>query len=174
MAVLIAYASIEGQTEKIAHFVGEKARELGKRTSLFNTANETGDIDLTEFDKIVLAAPVHERRHPKTFEVFVASNNSAINERKSLFLSVSLSAAFPEGLGEAKDYADEAIMRMGLEPDAELLVAGAVRSSYYGYYEQQVLRHVVMRGRDYDPTQKEHEFTDWAAIERIVAAFLTT
>lgn len=58
-------------------------------------------------------------------------------------------------------------------PGAEALVAGAVRAKRYDYYAMQVLRHVVLRGREFDPTENEHEFTDWRAPEKVLSSFLS-
>jgi menaquinone-dependent protoporphyrinogen oxidase len=52
---------------------------------------------LRGFYRVVLAAPVHERRHPTEFEVFLAGCRSDLEEVDTLLISVSLSAAFPEG-----------------------------------------------------------------------------
>lgn len=172
MSLLVVYGTMEGQTGKIARFVETLARDSGEQTVLFDSADQTGKLSVTNFDKVVLAAPVHERRHPRSFEVFVSANREELARRRTLLLSVSLSAAFDEGLEEAQDYVDEMKLRTGLDPDAESLVAGAVRSERYAFYETQVLRHVVLRGRDFDPSVKEHEFTDWDKIQTTVSAFL--
>ena len=62
-------------------------------------------------------------------------------------------------------------MRTDFTPDAEFLVAGAVQTGKYDYFASQVVRHVVLRDREANPA-KEHEFTDWAALSKAVAAFL--
>lgn len=172
MTTLIAYGTVEGQTGKIAHFVEDLARDSGESTVLFDTSDETGDVSFDGIDTVILAGSVHERRHPKTFEVFVGANSEALAERRTLLLSVSLSAAFPEGLEEAQDYVDEMKLRTGLQPDAECLVAGAIRIERYDFYATQVIRHVVLRGREFDPGVREHEFTDWEKLEAEVRAFL--
>ena len=88
-------------------------------------------------------------------------------------LSVSLSVAFESGQEEAREYLTEMEMRTDFKPTADALVAGAVRSSSYGYFEAQVVRHVVLRNRNYDPSEGEHEFTDWKDLARAVSDFLT-
>ena len=172
MSVLIAYASIEGQTRKIANFLESLAIDSGATVHLHNTLEPTATVDFGDVDTVILAAPVHERRHPMRFEAFVTSKRNALNSRKTLMISVSMSAAFPEGQEDAQDYLDEMKMRAALDTDADILVAGAIRSRNYGYYETQVLKHVVLRGRGFDPSLQEHEFTDWDALKAGVRAFL--
>ena len=127
MTVLIAYGTIEGRTGKIAKFVADRARAAGEDVVLFDTADKTGEQPFDDVDKIILAASVHERRHPKAFEVFVSSNQGVLSGKPTLLLSISLKAAFKDGQEEAKDYLDEMKLRTGLNPDRELLVAGAIR-----------------------------------------------
>lgn len=172
MSVLVAYGSIEGQTGKIARFVEQTVRDNVEKVTLYNTANYPGPVDLTEFTTIILAASVHERRHPVAFEAFLSANKKTLSDKRTLLLSVSLSAAFDEGLEEAQDFLDEMKLRTGFNPNAELLVAGAVRPESYGYYETQVVQFVVLKDREEDVATKEREFTDWQAIRAVVEEFL--
>ncbi len=87
-------------------------------------------------------------------------------------ISVSLSAAFPEGMEEAQDYVTEMNMRTGLTPDSQILAAGAIRTGKYDYFAQQVVRYVVLRGRKFDPGADEHEFTDWVGLAAGISEFL--
>ncbi|MEM9584125.1 MAG: flavodoxin domain-containing protein [Pseudomonadota bacterium] len=172
MTILIAYATIEGQTGKIARFLHDRLTGLGHDVRLVDVGDRLATVPFDGVDQVILAAPVHERRHPKNFEVFLSGSVLALAQRRCMLLSVSLSAAFEEGHAEAQDYVAEMLMRTGLEPDAVALVAGAVRIGRYDYYATQVLRHVVMRGRAYDVAEGDHAFTDWDALEADVMRFL--
>ncbi|WP_413717570.1 flavodoxin domain-containing protein [Silicimonas sp. MF1-12-2] len=171
MKVLILFATEEGHTGRIARFVEEAAARLG-HDALLVDADDPADLDFDWIDAVILAAPVHQRRHPKTFEALIVAHREELARVRTLLLSVSLSAAFPEGREEAEDYVLEMKMRTGLEPDVELLVAGAVRTDHYDYFAMQVIRHVVLRGRDFDPGDGEHDFTDWDGLSAEVSRFL--
>ncbi len=171
MSILIIYASIEGQTEKIGKFIEDQLRAAGQEVTVFDAGDRTASLSFAGVDKVILAAPVHERRHPQSFEVVLSANKQELAARDTLLLSVSLSAAFPEKADEAQDYIAELKMRVGLEPDIALPVAGAVRATSYDYYESQVLQHVVLQGQDVDPTGQELEFTDWDQLAKAVEKF---
>lgn len=172
MKVLILFTTIEGQTGKIARFLEKEIAAAGQEAVLVDCADAAVPLSFDGIDKVILAAPVHERRHPERFEAILATRREELNALEVLMLSVSLSAAFPEGHEEAQDYLDEMKLRTGLRTSAEMLVPGAVRTDRYDYYARQVLRHVVLRGRDYDPDQSSHEFTDWAALKAKLSDFL--
>lgn len=172
MKVLIVFETVEGQTRKISEFVEQRIRSAGHEVQLFDTQDKLGTVSFSGIDKIVLAAPVHERRHPKGFEVFVGSSLDELRALPTLLISVSLKAAFPEGMEEARDYLTEMEMRTGFEPDREILAAGAVRTSSYDYFESQVVRHVVLDSRDVELVDGVCEFTDWKALGAAIDDFL--
>ncbi len=172
MTVLIAYGTVEGQTAKIARFINDVIKESGYETKLIDTGDQIRHVSLADVDMVILLAPVHERRHPKLFEAFVESQSDVFASRKSLVLSVSLKAAFARGQEDARDYLTEMLMRTHFEPDETALVAGAVRPDNYGYFEEEIVQHVVLKDQKLDPRDGAREFTDWDALKAMVVAFL--
>ncbi len=172
MEILIIYETVEGQTRKIVEFIEERIRSAGHSVRLFDTSDKLGSVSFDGIEKVILAAPVHERRHPRGFEVFVSASRDALKACQTLLMSVSLKAAFPEGQENAQDYLTEMKMRTGFAPDKELLVAGAVRTSSYGYFESQVVQNVILGDRQIDLIDGVREFTDWDALGAEIDAFL--
>ena len=174
MEILIIFETVEGQTRKITEFVEQRIQSAGHVVRLFNTQDRLGTISFDGIDKVVLAAPVHERRHPRGFELFVSASRDELKARQALLISVSLKAAFTEGLEEAQEYLTEMEMRTGFEPDTEVLAAGAVRPGSYDYFESQIVRNVVLADRKVDLFDGVREFTDWDALGTELDAFLAT
>ena len=172
MEILIVYETVEGQTQRIVEFVEERISSAGHAVRLFNTKDKLGEVSFDDIDKVILAAPVHERRHPKGFEVFVSASRDPLKACQTLLISVSLKAAFPEGQEAAQDYLTEMKMRTGLDPDREVLTAGAVRTSSYGYFESQVVQNVILGDRQVDLIDGVREFTDWDALAAEIDRFL--
>ena len=110
MAVLILYETIEGQTGKIVDFVEAFLKNQGEGVRRVNTSEPFG-VSFQDVERVVLAAPVHERRHPRAFETCIASEREALRARKTLMLSVSLKAAFKDGMEDAQDFLTEMEMR---------------------------------------------------------------
>ncbi|SMY08956.1 flavodoxin domain-containing protein [Flavimaricola marinus] len=174
MNVLLIFETVEGQSRKIVKFLRDRAETSGHTVQVFDTADKLGTLSFAGIDRVVLVAPVHERRHPRTFEVVVASNLEDLNHRPSLMVSVSLKAAFPESIDEAKDYLVEMEMRTGFVPDREMLAAGAVRTASYGYFESQIVQNVALEGRQVDLVNGVREFTDWQELGAQFDSFLET
>ena len=172
MEYLIIFETLEGQTGKIVKRVQQQISDAGHGVRLFDTADRLADLSFDGIDKVVLAAPVHERRHPKDFEVVVGANLKGLKARPTLLISVSLKAAFEESLGEAQEYLTEMEMRTGFTPNVEVLAAGAVRTNSYDYFESQIVQHVALAGQKVNLVDGEHEFTDWDRLGADIAAFM--
>lgn len=172
MTVMIIFATVEGQTGKIASFIADKVQASGSGVVMID-ADGSDQLSFENVERVILAAPVHERRHPRLFEALLSGNITELHAIPTLLLSVSLSAAFDEGLPEAKEYLWEMEMRTGFTPTFEACVAGAVKSSSYDYFAAQIVHHVVLRDRNFDPNVKEHEFTDWPKLALKVDEFLS-
>lgn len=172
MEVLVIFETVEGQTRKVVEFVELKIRAAGHGVQLFDAGDRMERLPLEGVDKIVLAAPIHERRHPIGFETLVSASREELNACQTLMMSISLKAAFSEGLEEAQDYLDEMKMRTGFIPDNEILVAGAVRTGSYDYYERLVVQNVALVGRDVELVGGVHEFTNWDQLHTEVQEFI--
>jgi menaquinone-dependent protoporphyrinogen oxidase len=171
MNVLIAFATTEGQTRKIATRVSDRLSELGHRTDVVDTS-AFEQPSVSRYDKIFVMGSVHQERHQEALEVFVMASLAELQQRPSLFISVSLSAAFPEGAPDAVRYIDTFLKTTGWQPSRALPVAGALRNTEYDYFKAQIVRHVVLKGREPLP-RSDYEFTDWDALLGTVEAFLS-
>jgi menaquinone-dependent protoporphyrinogen oxidase len=77
-------------------------QQQGHKVNLVDTSDKLTKLSLSGADKVILAVLVHERRHPKAFEVAVSAAKANLAKNSTLMVSVSLKAAFPEGLEEAQ------------------------------------------------------------------------
>jgi menaquinone-dependent protoporphyrinogen oxidase len=173
MKVLVAYATTEGQTRKISEHVAQYVKELGHDPEIVDTGRRRRQIHADEFDAFIVAASVHQDGHQEEISAFVTGARDVLNAKPSLFLSVSLSAAFDEGKAEAQGYIDRFIEESGWRPTKSLAVAGALRGDAYDYFQQQILQHVVLKGQETHDPGENHEFTDWQELERTVDEFLS-
>ena len=174
MNVLIVYASVEGHTLKIAHFLRALVQRTGREATLVDAGEKAAPAPLGGVDKTVIVAPIHRQRHPARLEKYLRANKHLLNQHQTLFLSVSLCAAFPEGLDEAHSYVAELKERTGFSAKNSACIAGALQFSKYHDYEAQVVRLIGLHLKQYEATKLDHEFTDWPALETTVSGFLAT
>lgn len=174
MQLLILFETGEGHTRKIVDFVAEQTRDKGHNVTVVDTSDTTAKLALETVDKVICAAPVHERRHPQTFEATLNAAKKDLAKLPVLIISVSLKAAFQEGMDEAQDYVTELEMRTGFKATRNACVAGAVKPGSYDYFQSQIVQHVALAGHDVVLRDGEQEFTDWVALSDILGSFLNS
>ena len=172
MNILIAYGTSEGHTRKIAETVADQIENLGHEAVLYDTSGKPEGSRPEDFDRIIVAGSVHERGHQQSVEVFVLANKAVLDDKPTLFLSVSLSAAFADGQEEARSYIDRFIEGTGWRPRHSLPVAGATHTGEYDYFQTQILEHGVLKDRT--ETGGNAEFTDWTALSNAISSFVTS
>jgi menaquinone-dependent protoporphyrinogen oxidase len=170
MNVLIAFATSEGQTQKIVTKVAETLNGLGYHTDLVHT-DSFQQPSLDKYEKIIVAGSVHQERHQTSLENFVIATLSELQKRPTVFISVSLSAAFPEGASDAENYIYDFRKRTGWSPSLSLAVAGALHYAEYDYFKAQIIRHVILKGHRPIPNT-DYEFTDWDSLLTAIKTFI--
>jgi menaquinone-dependent protoporphyrinogen oxidase len=167
MNLLVAYATTDGQTRKIARFAADRLTTQGHSVELLHVEDADG-LSLDRFDAAILAGSLHAGGYQKSLARYVSSAKVDLASLPTLFLAVSLSAA-----GQDKD--DWAGLHRcladfetdtGWTPGRVEHVAGAFRFSEYDFFRAWAMRRIAdMKGETVEPG-KDKEYTDWAALGR--------
>jgi menaquinone-dependent protoporphyrinogen oxidase len=174
VTVLIVYGTTEGQTRKIADWTAKRARERGHDVELHDIATLPPGLDLKLFHAFIIAASVHQQRHQETITDFVLAHHELLNAMPSAFISVSVSAVLEEAKADAQQYVDHFVSVTGWRPRKTLLLGGALRFTEYDYFQEQIVRFIVMKRGGAAITERDREFTDWNALAGFVDEFLET
>jgi menaquinone-dependent protoporphyrinogen oxidase len=169
--VLIIYGTTEGQTRKIAEWAVNRVSERGHQAELRDSAAHAPDTNLENYDAFIIAASVHQECHQETVINFVIAHLEVLKTKPSVFISVSLSAVLEGGGTEAQKYVDRFITMTGWKPRMSLLLGGALRFTEYDYFQEQIVKFIVMKGGAVS-TERDREFTDWNALAGFVDRFL--
>jgi menaquinone-dependent protoporphyrinogen oxidase len=173
MQILIAYATTDGQTRKIARFVADRLATGGHSVELLNVVDADG-MDLGRFDGAILAGSLHVGGFQKSLRQFVKDSGAALAAMPTLFLAVSLSAAGndPEDWAGLKDCLAEFEEDSGWIPGRVEHVAGAFRFSGYDFFRAWAMRRIAdQKGEAVEPGQ-DKEYTDWAALTLAVDGWI--
>lgn len=172
--VLIAYATNEGQTARIAGTLAKQIEANGHSTEVLDLGDTTTPTGLATYDGIVVAASVHAGKHQESAQQFVSAHRDALDAGATAFLSVSLSAVATATEGRAR--ADEQI-QLFLEatqwkPDFVEALGGAFRYSGFSRpwraiirFSQRLFRRQLEQQGWPDMT-RDQEFTNWEALRR--------
>jgi menaquinone-dependent protoporphyrinogen oxidase len=170
--VLIVYGTTEGQTRKIAEWTATRIRERGHQAELLDSAAAVSDLDFATYDAFIIAASVHQECHQETITSLVIAHLGVLDTKPSAFISVSLSAVLEGARAEAQKYVDSFVSMTGWRPRRTLLLGGALRFTEYDYFQEQIVKFIVMKRGEAPSTGRDREFTDWNALADFVDGFL--
>lgn len=173
MKILIAYASTEGQTRKIARYAADYLIEHGHSVELAG-AEDAQDAELARFNAVMLAGSVHGGKYQKPLVTLAKNKAAALSQVKSAFLSVSLAAAGtdPDDWAGLTECVNRFAEKTGWTPPTVMHVAGAFRFSEYDFLKSWAMRWIAsQKDEDVDP-HKDKEYTDWAGLKKTLDGWL--
>ena len=154
---LVLYASVEGQTARIAGRIAAGLRSRGHQVQLARDA----PADWSRYRGVIVGASVHYGHHPAALAR--ALRAAHLPSAKTAFFSVSL--------GAKERYATRFLRKARWHPQLVAVFAGALKYSMYGPLKRLVVRaFAAIAGHDTD-TSRDYEYTDWDAVDAFAAAF---
>lgn len=170
----VIYATTEGQTRRIAERLASGLRRAGLDSQPVDvTSPQAHAIEWVGVRGVIVAASLHVGSHQRQATAFVRAQRARLNARPSLFVSVSLSAASTR---PAEREAAERIARTfgtetGWQPSRVACVAGALTYTQYGFLKRWLMRQIARREGGPLDISRDHDLTDWAAVDRLAAHF---
>lgn len=175
MIILVGYATVEGQTRKVAEAVATAIEAAGDRALLFDIGSG-GEYAVAHPQAAVLCAPIHAARYPAAFAAFVKQEAAWLNAVPSAFISLSLliRSEFEEEREEATHFPDALLEESGWKPAMVHHAAGALRYTEYDFFKRWIIRRMAELENAPTDVSRDHEFTDWNALSAFVAKFLAS
>jgi len=148
--------------------------KAGHSCHLHDCADVHNAPDPGDFQAVIVAGSVHQRRHQEKVADFVKSHLRTLKALPGAFVSVSLSIIMDDGRDEAESYVTDFTAETGWYPQHVHMAAGAIRYLEYDFFKEFTLQHIVFKGKKALPP-KEHGnpvLTDWDALAAFVDGFL--
>lgn len=170
--ILIAFASIDGQAERIAERIAAALVRSGHAATTMPADAPGLARALQEHDAVIVGGAIRYGHHPRYLEAAIREHFVSIAMRPNAFFSVSLSAGGPGARpATATRYVESFVERTGWQPWRTTCFAGALRYTKYNALIRIMMRLIVgAAGGDTD-TSRDYEYTDWQAVERFAAQF---
>ncbi len=172
--ILVAYATTEGHTRKVAEFIAERLRIRGHRAELVDVATPAAQVASGTYQAAFVGGSVHQHKHQDALLHFAKSNQAWLAAMPVAVFSVSLAAAQDDmdSRIEARRLLDEFVVETGLRPWVVRNVAGALKYTQYDYFKRLVMRLIAKQRGGSTDTSQDHEYTDWDDLEAFVDEFL--
>jgi menaquinone-dependent protoporphyrinogen oxidase len=173
MLILVAYSTVEGHTAKIARWIADTIEKAGHKAEIADLA-QPGFSLLGRQDAVILCAPIHAGRYPPSMVRFLQNWRSALADKPSALVTVSLAIASrnPGEHKEAEGFPRMLKQETGYEPAMVHHAAGALKFLEYDFFKRWMLRRMSAKEGGPVDTAKDHELTDWAALDVFVLNFL--
>jgi menaquinone-dependent protoporphyrinogen oxidase len=179
--ILVLYATREGHTRRIAEHVAADLRLRGL-TPCVHDARASSPFDASAYDGAILLASAHVGRHEREMIGFVKEHRHALEKLPTAFISVSLAEAGAEMEGaspekrelsekEVRELINRFLEETGFLPTHVKPVAGALLYTKYNVLIRLVMKHIAKRSGGSTDTSRDHEYTDWEALDRFVSEF---
>jgi menaquinone-dependent protoporphyrinogen oxidase len=180
--VAVLHATREGHTRRIADRIADVLEARGLAVVAADVRATGAQFDLASCSGAVLAASVHMGRHEPEMVRFARKHAPALRSLPNAFVSVSMSQASAErrdatpaaraGAGEyVRRCTDRFEQDTGWHPDRVVPVAGALQYTRYNFLVRPVMKGIAKRFGNATDTTRDHDYTDWAALDRYANAF---
>ncbi|NLX98190.1 MAG: menaquinone-dependent protoporphyrinogen IX dehydrogenase [Rhodopirellula sp.] len=171
-SILIAYDTTEGHTRKIAQYMGDSVSRSGHEAQVVDIRRPPTDFSLDSFDAVLVGASIHLGKHSRQLSGFVSRHKARLATVPTAFFSVSLSAGVEKQKGEASRILEEFLQKVDWSPTIKTIFAGGLLYREYGFLKRWMMKKIARdAGKDTD-TSKNHEYTDWQAVDGFVKEFL--
>lgn len=163
--IAILYASRDGQTQKISQRI--QARLINKMltVSLFAINDFSGE-QLSEFDFIILGAPIRYGKHLPEMLTFIKQYQESLAEKHTAFFSVNLTARKANrNTPETSNYVKKLFATLSWQPNFIGVFAGKLNYPQYRFIDKHMIRFIMWLTKG--PTDKNTviEYTDWKQID---------
>ena len=172
MKILIAFATGDGQTGRIAQRIFDVFLAAGHAPLLANLL--TGQPDVPAFEAALVAAPVRFGKHHRAALDFCSRNREALFSRPAALVSVSLSAARarPGARREVAKALSHFVKTTAWVPPRIFPVAGALLYTRYSPFLRRVMRFFARLADRETDASRDYEYTDWPAVDAFAREFL--
>ena len=178
----VLYATRDGQTRRIAEHIATSLHERGFDVAVADVGKPGNVIRPADYSGAVLAASVRCGEHEREMVKFVRDHLKELHEMPTAFISVTLTEAGverPESSPEERVRFATDVERVlerffketGWHPAKVKPVAGALMYTKYNLLLRLVMKHIAKSAHADTDTSRDHEYTDWAALDRFVDEF---
>ena len=161
---LIIYSSTDGHTKTICKRIIDFLKHRNKTRLV--SLNEAKNLNLSEFDKIIIGASIRYGKHSKELYKFIESNKNILDEKESVFFSVNVVARKPEkNTPDNNPYIKKFLKISKWKPKKIGVFAGKVDYPNYNFFDKYIIKLIMFITSGPINTSQSYEFTDWSKVE---------
>jgi menaquinone-dependent protoporphyrinogen oxidase len=175
ISVLIAYATSEGHTARIAEYIADVIRDHGCEAYPVDIKRRSGALEPAGYDAVIVGASIHMGKHEEYVRDFVTRNRETLERLPSAFFSVSLAAHdnTEAARDEVEGYIERFVHQTGWRPRNVGRFAGALLYTRYGFFKRWIMKKIARdKGNPDTDTSRDYVYTDWNSVRGFAEEFL--
>jgi len=168
--ILIAYATKNGQTLKIADFIGNELMKMGHRVDFYN-CEQKYDADPGQYHAVIVGGPVRFSSLPKPLEKWVRNHCAHLQARPTVFFSVCLGILQKENervQNEERQIVENFFAKTHWHPVDWTIFAGALKYSQYNWFLKRLMHWISKKAGRTTDMSIDYEYTHWADVQAFV------
>ncbi len=163
--ILIVYSTTNGQTQKICHRLRSVIEQEQHQVTVVSI-DDAPQLDLTEFDKIVMGASIRYGHHSSQIISFIKKNRHLLDSKPNAFFSVNLVARKPgKSRPENNPYIQKFLKQIAWKPKELAVFAGKIDYPSYRFFDHSIIRLIMWMTKGPTNPMAVVEFTDWQQVE---------
>ena len=163
--ILILFSSTDGHTRKIC----DRLQRVIEENSNFVTlvpVEDSHQLALALFDKIVIGASIRYGKHSKLINDFINCNLQLLDSKSNAFFSVNIVARKPDkNLPQTNPYMCKFLRQIAWRPRKLAVFAGKLDYPKYGFFDRYMIRLIMMLTKGPTDPSTVVEFTDWQKVD---------
>ena len=165
--LLILYSTVDGHTKSICEYINKKLKN--KRNISISSLEDSVKFNLNQFDEIVVGASVRYGYHRKNVYDFIRKNKSTLENKKTAFFSLNLTARKPEkDTAETNPYVYKFLKKVNWEPTIKDVFAGKLDYPNLDTLNKLAILFIMVITNGPKDTSKTYELTDWNRVNNLI------
>ena len=165
--LLILYSTVDGHTKNICEYINKKLKN--KRNISISSLEDAFNLNLKQFDEIVIGASVRYGYHRKNVYEFIRKNKSTLDDKKTVFFSLNLTARKPEkNTAETNPYVYKFLKKIKWEPTIKEVFAGRLDYPNLDTLNKLAILFIMLLTNGPKDTSKTYELTDWKRVDNLI------
>ena len=163
-STLIIYSTTDGQTLEICQkiFSSLNVSESSKIIHI----SKVEELDLNQFDKIIIGASIRYGKHKPELYEFIKKNVACLETKENAFFSVNVVARKPEkNTPETNPYMQKFLELSPWSPKKLAVFAGKIDYPKYKFIDKHMIRLIMWITKGPTNTKNTYEFTDWNKVD---------
>ena len=175
--ILIIYSTTDGHTLEICQHL----KRIIENSTIHNSPDyvevvnlkHVSNINLLNFDKIVIGASIRYGKHQSLVSQFIKSYKSTLERKPSAFFTVNVVARKPgKNQPDTNPYLIKFLKQTSWQPNKLGVFAGKIDYPRYGFWDRLIIRFIMWLTHGPTDPMTVIDYTDWDQVDEFARGII--